>query len=194
VLHDVKAHALEELRAIRRTMDRAGAFTAVPGRGGVAIGATALAAAAVAGPPDASARWLTIWVAEAAGAALIGMATIAHKARRTGVPLTWTSASLRRLLLAYVPPLAAGAVLTPVVAASDLAARLPGCWLLLYGAATAAGGALSVPAVPAMGVCFMAIGSAALVLPAAWGDWFMAAGFGGLHIVFGIIIARKYGG
>ena len=30
--------------------------------------------------------------------------------------------------------------------------------------------------------------------PAAWGNSFMAAGFGGLHIGFGFIIARKYGG
>ena len=45
-----------------------------------------------------------------------------------------------------------------------------------------------------MGGCFMATGVAALAAPAAWGDWFMAIGFGGLHILFGIIIARRHGG
>jgi len=34
----------------------------------------------------------------------------------------------------------------------------------------------------------------AFAVPAAWGHWFMAAGFGGLHIGFGLVIARKYGG
>ena len=73
-------------------------------------------------------------------------------------------------------------------------ARLPGCWLLLYGAAAATGGAFSVRIVPILGLCFMALGVVAFAVPAAWGHWFMAAGFGGLHIGFGLVIARKYGG
>ena len=194
MLHDVKSHALEELRAIRQTLDRAGAFTAVPGRGGVALGLTAIATAALAGPPDGSRRWLGIWLADAVCAGAIALVAIVRKARRTGVPLSWTSGTVRRFVLAYAPPFAAGAVLTPVFAGSDLAVRLPGCWLLLYGAATAAGGAFSVRVVPTMGVCFMGLGVLALAAPAAWGAWFMAAGFGGLHIVFGVIIARQYGG
>ena len=71
---------------------------------------------------------------------------------------------------------------------------LPGCWLLLYGAAAATGGAFSVRIVPILGLCFMALGVVAFAVPAAWGHWFMAAGFGGLHIGFGLVIARKYGG
>jgi hypothetical protein len=109
----------------------------------------------------------------------------------------WTSsrgAPAYRFALAYAPPLVAGFVLTPVFAATDLMARLPGCWLLLYGTALAAGGALSVRIVPLMGAAFMALGAVAFAAPAQWGHWFMAAGFGGLHIVFGLIIARRYGG
>jgi len=45
-----------------------------------------------------------------------------------------------------------------------------------------------------MGSGFMAIGGLALFAPAAWGNALLAAGFGGLHILFGIIIAVKYGG
>jgi hypothetical protein len=43
-------------------------------------------------------------------------------------------------------------------------------------------------------VLFMALGVAAFIAPAGWGNVFMAAGFGGLHIIFGGIIARKHGG
>lgn len=192
----IHAHALDNIRYIRDTMAQSGQFTAVPGWGGVAMGATAIAAAIVSGPPDQSLRWITIWFAEAAAAAAIALVTMARKARRSGTPF-WTSrpgTSAHRFALAFVPPLIAAMVITPVFALTDLAARLPGCWLLLYGAAAATGGAFSVRIVPIMGACFMALGAVAFAAPAALGHWFMAAGFGGLHIVFGWMIARRYGG
>ena len=45
-----------------------------------------------------------------------------------------------------------------------------------------------------MGACFMAVGAAALLWPGVPDDALLAAGFGGLHIVFGTVIAVKYGG
>jgi hypothetical protein len=45
-----------------------------------------------------------------------------------------------------------------------------------------------------MGAGFMLAGVLALVSPPAWGDAYMAGAFGGLHIVFGIVIWRKHGG
>jgi hypothetical protein len=190
-LHD---HAIENLRFIRDTMERAGAFTAVPGWGGVLMGVSALAAAALAGEPRESRRWLAIWIADAAVAAVIALVSMARKARQSGSPPLLSGGAARRFALAYWPPLAAGVVLTAVFARYGLIARLPGCWLLLYGAAVSTGGAFSVRIVPVMGLCFMAIGTAAFALPAQWGGVCMAAGFGGLHIGFGYLIARHYGG
>ena len=187
---------MENLRYIREAMARAGEFTGLPGWGGVAMGVTAIVAAAVSGPPDNSLRWVLIWLAEAAVASAIDITAMTIKARRSGAAL-WSSsrgAPAYRFALAYAPPLVAGFILTPVFAATDLMARLPGCWLLLYGTALAAGGALSVRIVPTMGAAFMALGTIAFVAPAQWGHWFMAAGFGGLHIGFGLVIARRYGG
>ena len=192
----IHAHALENIRYIRDTMSRAGAFTAIPGWGGVLMGATALAASAIAGPPDDSMRWTAIWFAEAVVAVTIALAGMTLKSRRAGTPL-WTSSSgapAFRFALGYVPPLVAGIVLTPVFAMLDLMPRLPGCWLLLYGTAAATGGAYSVRVVPIMGLSFMALGTAAFAAPAEWGHWFMAAGFGGLLVIFGLLIARRYGG
>jgi hypothetical protein len=186
-------HAAENLRFIRDAMTRASAFTAIPGWGGVAIGTTALAAAAVSGPPDNSVRWVAVWFGEAAVAAVIGLVAMTVKARRDGTPLS-TTAPVYRFALAYVPPLVAGVVLTSVFARLDLTARLPGCWLLLYGTALASGGVMTVRIVPHMGAAFMALGTLAFAAPTAWGHYFLAAGFGGLHIVFGFIIARNYGG
>ena len=189
----IHAHALENLRFIRDAMARASEFTAVPGWGGVLMGVSALGAAAISGPPDNSIRWVTIWFVDAAIAATIALVGMILKARRAGAPL-FSAAPAFRFALAYVPPLVAGMILTPVFATMGLMARLPGCWLLLYGTAAATGGAFSVRVVPLMGIFFMALGAIAFAAPASLGHWFMAAGFGGLHIGFGLLIARRHGG
>jgi len=185
------AHAMDNLRFIRETMERAGPFTAVPGWGGVLMGFIALGASAIAGSLG-DARWLVIWLATATVCVGVGFTAMMLKARAATARLF--AAPFQRFALAYLPPLAAGAVLTAVFVGGGFTARLPGVWLLLYGTALATGGAMSVRIVPIMGLFFMALGPAAFVAPASMGNTFMAAGFGGLHIIFGLIIARRYGG
>jgi hypothetical protein len=179
------------LRFIRRTMERSASFTAVPGWGGVAMGATALIAAMVAAQQATPRRWLAVWLAEAAVAFAIGLWAITFKARRAGLPLA--SQPARRFALGLVPPFAAGAVLTAALVGAGRIDLLPGVWLLLYGAGVASGGAHSVPAVPAMGLAFMALGTLAFAVP-GWHDALLAVGFAGLHVGFGIYIARRHGG
>jgi len=182
----------DNLRFIRDTMSKAAQFTAIPGWGGVAMGVTAVVAAGLISRETDSRRWMAWWFGEAAVAMAIGALTMTWKMTRLNQPLL--AAPAKRFALAYVPPLAAGAILTPVFFANGLASRLPGCWLLLYGVAIATAGTLSVRVVQAMGLVFMAAGAASFLAPASYGDLFMAAGFGGLHILFGLIIARKHGG
>lgn len=186
------ARAMDDLSFIRSTMERATAFTAVPGWGGVAMGLTALAATALAHRRVTRDEWLAVWLSASALAFAIGGWAMALKARRAGTPVF--SYSGRRFVLSYVPPLAVGVLLTFVLVRAGLFSALPGTWLLLYGTGVVTGGAYSVRVVPIMGLCFMALGALALLAPGNWGDWLMAGGFGGLHIVFGIIIARRYGG
>jgi hypothetical protein len=184
--------AMDDLRFIRRTMERAGSFTAVPGWGGVGIGATALIAAAVAAQQPTPGRWLGVWLATAAVATLIAAGTLVWKARRARVSLN--TGPGRKFLLSFLPPVGVAMALTAALYAQGAAALLPGLWLLSYGAAVVTAGTFSVRAVPLMGVGFMALGAAALVTPTAWADAWLAAGFGALHIGFGLLIARRHGG
>jgi hypothetical protein len=188
---ELHAHAMENLRYIRETIERAGSFTAVPGLGGVLMGSTALVAAWVAGPAAGGRRLVAVWMAEAIVAAAIGVAGAAWKSHRARQPLL--TGPGRKFAAAFSPAMAAGALLTAVLFQHGMIALLPGLWLLLYGTAIVSGGSTSVRVVPLMGLCFMAAGAAALIEPAA-GCVLLAAGFGGLHILFGTIIAVKYGG
>ena len=182
----------EDLRFIRDTMERASTFTAVSGWGQVISGVTALAAAAVAAQQSSPFGWLRVWLAEGIVAVVIGLLACTWKANRRGLPLF--SGPARKVALGLAPPLVAGAFLTFLLFRAGLQAALPAAWLLLYGAGIMTGGAYSVSIVPVMGLCFMLVGSLSVLGPPAWGNWFLAAGFGGLHIIFGFLIARRHGG
>jgi len=188
-LHD---RAMDNLRFIREAMERASSFTAVPGWGQVAIGVTALFAALVASQQKPFADWLAVWLAEAALSAAIAGWTMYRKAHASDTSLL--SRPGRKLIINLSPPMFVGALLTVVFYRAGLTGLLPGLWLLLYGTGVVTGGAFSVRPVPFMGLCFMLVGAGALFCPPAWGDAFMAAGFGLLHVIFGLHIARNYGG
>jgi uncharacterized membrane protein YjfL (UPF0719 family) len=187
----IDRRAADNLRYIRDTMERAGSFTAVPGWGGVVIGCTALVAGAIAAPLTTREAFF-IWLTEAGLALVLSFVAVRLKSRR--LELSLHSRAARRALLSFMPPLIAGAILTAVLFRSGEVGALPGLWLLLYGAAVVTGGAFSVRIVPVMGLCFMLAGAVSLVFPTEWGNWFLILGFGVLHIVFGVAIARRHGG
>jgi len=189
---DMGDHALAQLRFIRQTMERSGEFTAVPGWGGFWMGVTALGAAWLAARQTNPASWLSVWIAEMALAVTIGGLAIWRKTHHGD--RTLFTAPGRRFFLSFAPPVAAGAVLSAALFRLQLFSVLPGLWLLLYGAGVATAGAFSVRVVPLMGLCFMALGTLARAGPAEFGNGFLAAGFGGLQIGFGVWIARRYGG
>jgi hypothetical protein len=188
-LHD---RAMENLRFIRQTMEEAGAFTAVPGWGTVVVGMTALGATAVALGQAEAGRWLAVWLIDAVLGVMIAAWAVTRKARRAGLPVL--SGAARKFVLSFLPPALAGALLTVALFDAETVGLIPGIWLLLYGAAVVTAGTFSVRIVPVMGLCFMVTGAAALFSPSEWGDVYMAAGFGGLHVLFGILIARRHGG
>lgn len=188
-LHD---RAMDNLRYIRETMERATPFTGISGRGEMTIGATALVASVIAARQPNFKLWVYTWLAEGLISLLIAGWSMDRKARATHTPLF--SGSGRKALFSLAPSVIAGGLLTLVLARSGYTDAIPGMWLLLYGTGVITGGMFSVRAVPAMGLCFMVLGALALFSSTAWTNWFMAVGFGGLHLLFGAIIVRKYGG
>jgi hypothetical protein len=187
----IDRRAADNLRFIRDTMERAVSFTAVPGWGGVAIGLTA-AVTGLLGFGMPAQRQFFAWLIESAIALAIGCVAVRMKSKRLALSLS--SRPARRALLSFVPPLIAGGVLTTVLYQAQMLTILPGLWLLLYGAAVVTGGAFSVRIVPVMGICFMLLGGVALLAPAVSGNFFLMLGFGFMHVVFGILIARRHGG
>ena len=184
--------AAADLRFIRETMTNAASFTALSGIGFIVIGIGALvtgfAARGVALPADR----LTLWIADAVVSVAIGLLFMARKGRLSGQGLI--TGPFRKFALGFSPAVAAGGVVSLMFMRAGILAELPVVWLLCYGAALMAGGAFSVRIVPIMGACFMAVGALAAFSPAAFGNAAMLVGFGGLHIVFGAIIARRHGG
>ena len=189
---ELHSEAMDNLRFIRLAMESSGSFTSVPGWGGVVVGLTALLAGGVASLPQWGDRWLSIWAADALLALAIGGWFMARKARGQGVRLSQGVG--RRFVFSVTPPLFAALFLTLALMSTSAAGLIPAIWLLLYGSGVVSGGTFSVRPVPIMGFCFMALGCLALWAPAGWANGLLMAGFGGLHIVFGAIIARRYGG
>jgi hypothetical protein len=187
-LHD---YASEHLAFIRDTMARAGSFTAVSGRGQMAVGVIGVAAAVWSSRVN-PAEWLLIWLAAAIAGAAIALTSMIRKARRLSVPML--SGPARKFALGLVPPLVAGALLTAAIYYVGTPVLLPAVWLLLFGVAVLGAGTMSVPPLPIMGTCFMVLGTLALVVPPEWHTVLLGAGFGLLHLVFGAWIAVKYGG
>lgn len=188
----LRDRAMDNLRYIRETMEISASFTAVSGIGGIAMGLVAFVAWALAGVQTTPEGWLVTWVGAAAVAVVLECAAIYWKARRADLPVF--SGPGRKFILSFSPPVLAGALLTVVLVQGGAMDFLPGTWLLLYGTGVVTGGTFSVRVVPAMGAGFMLLGAAALLAPAGWGDFFLAAGFGGLHVIFGTVIARRHGG
>ena len=186
----INDRAVRDLQYIRQTMERAGSFTAVPGWGGVLMGATATLTAYLSWNMESREAWFAVWMLEAALAGAIGVLGMLRKARLQGV----LSGPGRKFAMSLFPAMAGGAILTVVLYRLQMFGLMPGIWLLLYGVAIMSCGTYSVRVVPIMGAAFMALGTVVLLVSWEWAQWGLAAGFGGLHIVFGGIIARNFGG
>jgi hypothetical protein len=180
-------HAIATLRYIRASMEGAGSV-AIPGSAGIAMGGIGLVAAALSWMPNLARYWLPIWLAAAPLAAVVGALLLAKSGSIATFVATGTPG--RKLALGLLPSLFAGAVLTAVLWSADRTSAIPGTWLLLYGCGLISASVSTTAIVARMGACFTGLGMVALIGPAMLHIPLLAVGFGGLHILFGILIAR----
>jgi len=184
--------AIDNLKFIRETMERSTSFTAVPGYGGILMGVTAVAAAYIASTQEYIGESLITWFVEACLAFAIGLLAMWQKARIAGQSLV--SAPAKKMAFSFVPPLLAGVIAVLGLWKYGHYYQMAPICMVTYGAAVVCGGEFSVRIVPVMGWCFMLMGAITFALPISYGSLMMGLSFGGLHIIFGAIIARRYGG
>jgi hypothetical protein len=181
------SHATATLRYIRASMESA-ASVPIPGSAGVVMGFVGLVATVLSLLPQFEAYWLFIWLTAAPIAASVGGVLLARSAPVATFIAPGTPG--RKLAYALLPCLFAGSAMTLVLSSADLLTALPGTWLLLYGCALVSASAATTAIVASMGLCFVVLGIAAFVAPIAFHVPLLGVGFGGLHILFGILIAR----
>lgn len=178
-------------------MERSSRFLSLSGLSGIAAGCLATAGSCAAywalaqgWGEDVLIRW--IW----ADALIVLFATIgisvafSRRLARKKMQQIW-GPQAKALILEMAPPLLGGGAFCLVLLSHRMFPAIPGCMLLFYGAALASAAKLTREEARHLGWVEMALGILALVfLPQALLFW--AAGFGLAHLVYGVLMYRKY--
>jgi len=183
----IDSQAAATLRYIRASMEAA-TSVAVPGSAGVAMGSVGLLATALSFMTSWRQYWLAIWVVAALLGGCLGFFLVTRPASLRGLALAGTP--LRKFALCLFPAILGGAVMTAVHWSSGNLHAIPGTWLLLYGCALISASVASTRTIAVMGGAFVALAVAALLLPDSWQIPMLGLGFGGLHVLFGLVIGR----
>ncbi len=192
--------AHENLLYIRKTLDAAGRFTAVPGKGLIAAGIATFAGVAynvlVTGAPWGDGplpeRAIEVWGIVLVGSIAIVSYGIYRKSRQTQTRLQ--APLIRKLLWSLCPALFVGGLLTHLAVRTQNLGWLPAIWLSCYGTAITNGGLVSVAPVRYLGLSLLATAAGAALSPQSYGLAWLAVGFGWLHLVFGAYIAWRHNG
>ncbi len=187
----IQTHALGTLAYIRTSIELSSSLV-VPGMAGVFMGCVGIIAAIAAMTPRWASHWLAIWVFASGAAFLLGGTLMARQAAQSGHARYL--GPVRKFLLCLCPALLAGAVLTIVLSRAGLERLVPGTWLLLYGCAVLSASTVTVAStmrlICIMGGLFVFLGCLAFAMPSESHSLILGAGFGALHIVFGLLIGR----
>jgi hypothetical protein len=204
-------NSAEELKTIRKMMEDSSRFLSLSGLSGVFAGAFAIAGAlfawfvilgrgetkydeffrSLSGLDTSSLRFLLFLDAIAVLFLSIAFALYfsARKAQKSGKPI-WSPAA-KRLVINMLIPLAAGGVFVLILLfQNNIQLIVPGL-LIFYGLALVSAGKYTYSEIFWLGVLEIICGLAAAMLP-GYGLLFWVFGFGLLHIIYGLLMYRKY--
>ena len=202
--------SLEDIKAIRKIMEESSRFLSLSGLSGVFIGITAIIGALVAYflIPDGSIRfdeylrnhsaeetYSLRWqlITDAALVLLLSMFLAfwfsIRKAKKEG-KIFMTPIS-KRLLINLLIPLATGGVFAIVLLIQNQVGLIVPSFLIFYGLSLVNAGKFTFGEIFYLGILEIITGLAAAFFP-GWGLIFWIFGFGILHIIYGLVMYRKY--
>lgn len=190
--------AEENLRVIRELMERSTKFSTFSGVSGIMAGMASIVGCLVthalqqrytdvarAGVPILLTWSIVILFA-------VGVDFLLTKRHASRVGKRIVSHLGKQMAFASIPGLGTGALLTLYLLRHDLISDVFPVWMLCYGIAVCAVGLFSQREVKVLGASFLAAGAITMLFPAIALPM-MAFSFGGFHIVYGLVMARKDG-
>ncbi len=201
--------SLQDIKDIRRIMERSSRFISLSGLSGIAAGVFALVGTFIAyrildsyyGPYYSGGIWsgdefsklkiklLVLALATFALAFTSSFYLTWRKAKKMGQPI-WDLTSRRLAWNMIVPLVTGGAFIIGMLRYDAWLFVSPAC-LVFYGLALVNASKYTFTDIRYLGYCEIVLGLINMMLP-GYGLWFWALGFGLLHIVYGIIMWRKY--
>ncbi|WP_104384241.1 hypothetical protein [Sphingobacterium sp. HMA12] len=194
----------KELGQIRSLMEKSSKFVSISGLSGVLIGCYALLGTLLGyyittntevlnNQFSGDLTLLNIFLILAILILVLSLLTgwlMARKKAKKSRQSIWNITS-KSLLFAVSIPLVTGGLLALILLAQGYYHLIAGMLLIFYGVALAAGSIYTFTEVRWLGILEICLGLLALYLP-DHGLLFWGLGFGGLHIIYGFIVYKKY--
>ncbi|KFF27681.1 hypothetical protein [Chryseobacterium vrystaatense] len=197
----------EDLSHIRSMMERSSRFISLSGLSGVFAGVAALIGAGYVYfvfqregisyfdgqrnffSPALVRELVVIGTVILLAAVLSGYIFTANKSKKKGQKI-WDSTT-KRLLLTFAVPLVTGGVFCLALLFHHLFVWIAPATLIFYGIALVSAERYTLTDIKYLGYCQIILGLISLFF-LGWGLLFWAIGFGVLHIVYGLIMHKKY--
>ncbi len=193
----------EALKNIKQMMERSSRFISLSGWSGIAAGLCALGGAITAryyidhyqgiaedgGPLYIERTLMTIAAATFVAAFTLAFLFTYTRSRKQGIAV-WGSAAKRLMFNTAIPLLTGGIVVYKLLELNYYGLIAP-VSLIFYGLALINGSKYTLGEVRYLGYCQLILGCINLWIPGN-GLYFWAAGFGILHIIYGILMWNKY--
>lgn len=197
----------DNLQHIRQMMERSSRFISLSGLSGVVAGVIALIGAGIgyyillhngidytddvrqSAPYDLLIKMILLAVVILIAAISFGILFTVRKSRRNGLGI-WTNTT-KQLLLNLFGPLSAGGIFCLALLYHGAIAFIAPATLAFYGLALVNASKYTYSDIQYLGYCEIFLGLMAMFL-IGYGLIFWALGFGVLHIIYGLIMYRKY--